>query len=66
MRGAVADVFGLVLQNLSTLAVGYIIAFIFDWRMALLVTGLSRISVSLLSPVCVVSLGMTKKGSSVV
>lgn len=39
VRGAVGDVFGVVLQNLSTLALGYVIGFIFDWRMALLITG---------------------------
>jgi hypothetical protein len=27
------------MQNLSTLGVGYVIALIYDWRMALLVTG---------------------------
>ena len=30
----------MVLQNLSTLAVGYGIAFAYDWRMALLITGI--------------------------
>eukprot|EP00775_Hariotina_reticulata_P008041 gene8041-8236_t len=39
LRGAVGDVFGIVMQNLATMSVGYVIAFIFDWRMALLVTG---------------------------
>ena len=34
------DVAGIVLQNLSTLAVGYGIAFAYDWRMALLITGI--------------------------
>jgi hypothetical protein len=29
----------LVVQNLSTLALGYLVALAFDWRMALLITG---------------------------
>lgn len=37
LRGAVGDVIGVVLQNLSTMAVGYTIALVYDWRMALLV-----------------------------
>jgi ATP-binding cassette subfamily B (MDR/TAP) protein 1 len=39
IRGAVGDIFGVVCQNLAVMAVGYVIAFIFNWRMALLVTG---------------------------
>ncbi|GIL45935.1 hypothetical protein Vafri_3054 [Volvox africanus] len=39
VRGAVGDVFGVAFQNLSTLALGYLVAFAFDWRMALLITG---------------------------
>jgi len=39
VRGAVGDTMGLILQNLTTLACGYLIAFAYDWRMALLVTG---------------------------
>lgn len=41
LRGAVGDTFGVVTQNLSVMAVGYVIAFIYNWRMALLVTGLA-------------------------
>mmetsp|Transcript_13373 Transcript_13373/g.23679 ORF Transcript_13373/g.23679 Transcript_13373/m.23679 type:complete len:1466 (-) Transcript_13373:839-5236(-) len=40
VRGAVADVVGLTIQNLATVVVGYILAFIYDYRMALLVTGI--------------------------
>uniref|UniRef100_A0A7S0R4U3 ATP-binding cassette transporter n=1 Tax=Chlamydomonas leiostraca TaxID=1034604 RepID=A0A7S0R4U3_9CHLO len=39
IRGAVGDSVGVALQNLATLAAGYLIAFIYDWRMALLITG---------------------------
>jgi ATP-binding cassette subfamily B (MDR/TAP) protein 1 len=39
VRGAVGDVFGLLLQNLVMLACGFLIAYIYDWRMALVVTG---------------------------
>lgn len=39
VRGAVADTFGLLIQNLSMLVVGFVIGYIYDWRMALLVTG---------------------------
>lgn len=39
IRGAVADSLGMVTQQLATLAAGYGIAFAYDWRMALLVTG---------------------------
>ncbi|GFR42553.1 hypothetical protein Agub_g3460 [Astrephomene gubernaculifera] len=40
VRGAVGDVFGVVFQNVSTLALGYLVAFAYDWRMALLITGI--------------------------
>ncbi|KXZ43925.1 hypothetical protein GPECTOR_77g22 [Gonium pectorale] len=40
VRGAVADVFGLAAQNVATLVLGYIVAFAYDWRMALLITGI--------------------------
>lgn len=39
IRGAVGDVAALAFQNLSVLVVGYVVACIHDWRMALLVTG---------------------------
>ncbi|KXZ51733.1 hypothetical protein GPECTOR_11g18 [Gonium pectorale] len=39
VRGAVGDVFGVAFSNVSTLALGYLIAFAYDWRMALLITG---------------------------
>ncbi|KAF5834437.1 P-loop containing nucleoside triphosphate hydrolase protein [Dunaliella salina] len=39
VRGAVGDSVGLITQNLFSLIIGYIIAFVFNWRMALLVTG---------------------------
>jgi len=38
VRGAVADVVGVVMQNLGTLGLGYGLALYFDWRVALLVT----------------------------
>ena len=31
---------GLLIQNLTTLAFGYFLALYFDWRMALVVTGI--------------------------
>ncbi|GLC41172.1 hypothetical protein PLESTM_001163200 [Pleodorina starrii] len=40
VRGAVGDVFGMAFQNLSTLALGYLVALAYDWRMALLITGI--------------------------
>jgi ATP-binding cassette subfamily B (MDR/TAP) protein 1 len=40
VRGAVADVFGLVALNGCNLLFGFLIAFAYNWRMALLVTGL--------------------------
>ncbi|GIL71759.1 hypothetical protein Vretimale_808 [Volvox reticuliferus] len=39
VRGAVGDVFAVAFQNLSTLALGYLVALAYDWRMALLITG---------------------------
>ncbi len=39
IRGAAGDAVALTLQNFSCLAAGYVIALIYDWRMALLVTG---------------------------
>jgi len=39
VRGAVGDTVGLLTQNFFSLLTGYIIAFVFNWRMALLVTG---------------------------
>lgn len=39
IRGAVGDAMGIALQNVATLVAGYVIALIYDWRMALLVTG---------------------------
>jgi ATP-binding cassette, subfamily B (MDR/TAP), member 1 len=38
VRGAVSDVMGVTVQNLVTLVVGYIIAFVNGWRMTLLIT----------------------------
>ena len=38
VRGAVADVLGLVIQNVSTLVFGYTVAFINGWKMTLVVT----------------------------
>lgn len=46
VRGAVGDVIGLMLQNVLCLAVGYLIAFIYNWRMALLVTGILPLLIS--------------------
>jgi ATP-binding cassette subfamily B (MDR/TAP) protein 1 len=37
IRGAVGDVFGVVVQNLATMAAGWGIAFAYNWRIALLV-----------------------------
>jgi ATP-binding cassette, subfamily B (MDR/TAP), member 1 len=39
VRGAVSDVMGLVVQNVLTLVVSYIIAFTNGWRMTLVMTG---------------------------
>ncbi|KAJ9525246.1 hypothetical protein QJQ45_020777 [Haematococcus lacustris] len=39
VRGAVGDTLGLMLQNVLCLAFGYVIALVYDWRMALVVTG---------------------------
>eukprot|EP00198_Chlamydomonas_reinhardtii_P007903 XP_001697240.1 MDR-like ABC transporter [Chlamydomonas reinhardtii] len=39
VRGAVGDVFAVAFSNLSTLVLGYLVAFAYDWRMALLITG---------------------------
>ncbi|GLI63941.1 hypothetical protein VaNZ11_007082 [Volvox africanus] len=39
VRGAVGDAFAVGFQNLSTLALGYLVALAYDWRMALLITG---------------------------
>ena len=38
VRGAVADVLGLVIQNVSTLVFSYVVAFINGWKMTLVVT----------------------------
>jgi ABC-type multidrug transport system fused ATPase/permease subunit len=46
VRGAVGDVVGLMLQNVLCLAAGYVIAFIYEWRMALLVTGILPLLIS--------------------
>jgi ABC-type multidrug transport system fused ATPase/permease subunit len=46
VRGAVGDVVGLMLQNILCLAAGYVIAFIYEWRMALLVTGILPLLIS--------------------
>lgn len=40
VRGAVADGLGVLLQNLACVAVGYGLAFAYDWRVALVVTGI--------------------------
>uniref|UniRef100_A0A7S0USK3 ATP-binding cassette transporter n=1 Tax=Polytomella parva TaxID=51329 RepID=A0A7S0USK3_9CHLO len=40
IKGAVIDVLGLSLQSFSTLTFGFILAFAYDWRMALVVGGL--------------------------
>ncbi|KAF8060513.1 ABCB6 [Scenedesmus sp. PABB004] len=39
LRGAVGDVFGVVSQNVSLMAVAYGLAFWLNWRVALLITG---------------------------
>ncbi|KAG2428639.1 hypothetical protein HXX76_011345 [Chlamydomonas incerta] len=39
VRGAVGDVFAVAFSNMSTLVLGYLVAFAYDWRMALLITG---------------------------
>lgn len=46
VRGAVGDTLGVMMQNLFCLAAGLIIAFVFDWRMALLVLGILPFMVS--------------------
>jgi ATP-binding cassette subfamily B (MDR/TAP) protein 1 len=46
VRGAVGDTIGLMLQNVLCLAFGYLIAFIFNWRMALVVTGILPLLIS--------------------
>jgi ABC-type multidrug transport system fused ATPase/permease subunit len=46
VRGAVGDVIGLMLQNVMCLGFGYLIAFIFNWRMALVVTGILPLLIS--------------------
>lgn len=38
VRGAVADVLGIVVSNISTMVFGYIIAFTNGWKMTLVVT----------------------------
>jgi ABC-type multidrug transport system fused ATPase/permease subunit len=38
VRGAVADVMGIIVQNLSSLIAGYVIAFTNGWKMTLVVT----------------------------
>jgi ATP-binding cassette, subfamily B (MDR/TAP), member 1 len=38
VRGAVADVMGIVVQNMSTLIAGYVVAFTNGWKMTLVVT----------------------------
>lgn len=45
IRGAVGDVFGATMQNLATVAIGYALAFYYDWRMALLITGVAPLMV---------------------
>lgn len=40
VRGAVGDVFGLVALNGANLLFGFLIAYAYNWRMALVVTGL--------------------------
>jgi ABC-type multidrug transport system fused ATPase/permease subunit len=40
LRGAVGDVLGLIALNLFNLAFGFLIAYAYNWRMALLVTAL--------------------------
>ncbi|GFH06183.1 uncharacterized protein HaLaN_00773, partial [Haematococcus lacustris] len=39
VRGAVGDTLGLILQNVLCLAFGYVIAMVYDWCMALVMTG---------------------------
>lgn len=46
VRGAVGDVLGVMMQNVFCLASGYAIAFAYDWRMALVVTGTLPIMVA--------------------
>lgn len=43
LRGAVGDVFGVVCQNLALMAVAYVIAFIYDWRMVGTLTTLASL-----------------------
>jgi ABC-type multidrug transport system fused ATPase/permease subunit len=38
VRGAVADTMGILVQNATTIIVAYIIAFVNDWRMTLVIT----------------------------
>lgn len=38
VRGAVADVMGIVVQNVATLVFGYVVAFTNGWKMTLVVT----------------------------
>jgi ATP-binding cassette subfamily B (MDR/TAP) protein 1 len=45
-RGAVADVMGVTLQCVGALGFGYAVAFMCDWRVALLVTALLPVLVS--------------------
>lgn len=40
VRGAVGDVFGLVALNTANLVFGFLIAYAYNWRMALVVTAL--------------------------
>jgi ATP-binding cassette subfamily B (MDR/TAP) protein 1 len=46
VRGALGDMVALMLQNVFCLASGFIIAFIYNWRMALLVTGILPLLIS--------------------
>ena len=39
IRGAVGDVIAVLIQNLICLAFGFLIAFVYNWRMALVVLG---------------------------
>lgn len=48
VRGAVAEVGGLIVQSLASLATGFAIAFVFNWRIALLVIGGWRCGMALL------------------
>ena len=59
VKGAVADVIGLLIQNLTTLTIGYFIALFFDWRMALVVTGILPLLV-----IAQVGRGGRRKGGS--